>query len=337
MSVKKKTFLFLVPLYWSLSVQNSNQESNLGPVRQSCPCFQFRVDFGYLNSQTQDFCYAIPDVQELTESFSHWTPNFISSIDFSSGFFQMRMSPESTKNIAFNTCFGTFKFSQLPMGLKTSPNSFQLLMDRVLNGLSFKSTLCYLDDVLIFSETYDQHMKDLQEVFEWFRQAGLKLSPQNFLNLHRRTIFLGSEISSEGILPPSDRLKAVSDYPVPTNAKVLKCYLGLMNCFIKFIPNYSAVANPLYKLIRKGVKFFWQEVHQTAFQTLKDLLLKSDILAFPHYHLQFYLAVVSSSKVLGMYFIKNTQIIMAKVIQTVLFVLAQNHFPNGSSLMILPS
>ena len=138
----------------------------------------------------------------------------------------MRMSPESTKYTAFNTYFGTFKFSRLPMGLKTSPNSFQLLMGRVLNGLSFKSTLCYLDDVLIFSETYDQHMKDLQEVFDRFRQAGLKLSPQKCTFAQRRTIFLGSEMSSEGIRPPSDRSKAFSDYPVPTNAKALKRYLG---------------------------------------------------------------------------------------------------------------
>ena len=124
-------------------------------------------------------------------------------------------------------------------------------------------------------------MKDVQEVFDRFRQAGLKLSPKKCKFAQRRTIFLGNEISSEGIRPPSDRLKAVSDYPVPTNAKALKRYLGLMNWFKKFIPYYSAVANPLQTLLRKGVKFSWQEVHQTAFQTLKDLLLKSDALAFP--------------------------------------------------------
>ena len=158
--------------------------------------FRFCVDFRYLNSQTQDFCYATPDVQELTESFSHRTPNFISSIDLSSGFFQMRtVKPVLVVTRVYQVhcfqyrCFGTFKFSRLPMGLKTSLNSFQLLMDRVLNGLSFKSTLCYLDDVLIFSETYDQHMKDLQEVFDRFRQAGLKLSSQKCKFAQRRTIF----------------------------------------------------------------------------------------------------------------------------------------------------
>jgi hypothetical protein len=83
----------------------------------------------------------------------------------SSGFFQMKLAPDSTKYTAFNTCFGTFKFLRVPMGLHTSPNSFQLLMDKVLSGLTFKSCLCYLDDVLIFSETYEQHLADLDQVF----------------------------------------------------------------------------------------------------------------------------------------------------------------------------
>ena len=213
-----------------------------------------------------------PMYMSVTESFSHRTPNFISSIDMSSGFFQMKMSRSSTKFTAFNTCYGTFKFSRLPMGLKTSPNSFLLLMDRVLNGLSFRSTLCYLDDVLIFSETFEQHMQDLQEVFSRFSQAGLKLSSQKCKFVQRKCLFLGSEISSAGIHVPEDRLTAVSEYPKPKNAKALKRYLGLMNWFKKFIPNYSAVANPLYKLLRKDVKFSWQEEHQNAFQKLKRLI-----------------------------------------------------------------
>jgi hypothetical protein len=117
--------------------------SNEGSLLMS----RFCVDFRYLNSNAQAFLYTIPNVDELTGSFTRHIPNYISSIDFRSGFFQMRISPQSTKYTAFNTCFGTFKFNGLPMGLKTSPNSFQLLKNKVLNGLSFRNTLCYLDDV----------------------------------------------------------------------------------------------------------------------------------------------------------------------------------------------
>ncbi|CAG2198884.1 unnamed protein product [Mytilus edulis] len=100
--------------------------------------FRFCCDFRYLNSQCKIFSYNIPDLQDLTESFSQRKPNFITSIDMSSGFFQMKIDPSSSKYTAFNTCFGTYKFNRLPMGLSSAPNSFQLLMDKVLSGLTFR-------------------------------------------------------------------------------------------------------------------------------------------------------------------------------------------------------
>ena len=175
-----------------------------------------------------------------------------------------------TKYTAFNTCFGTFKLNMLPMGLKTSPNSFQLLMDKVLNGLSFRNTLCYLDDVLVFLETFEQHLKDLQEVFSRFYSAGLKLSPQKCkFAQQRKSTFLGHEISKEGIRQPGDRLRAISDFSEPTNMKELKRYLGLMNWFKKYIRDYSVKANCLYKLLRKGEKCIWKKEHRVAFDELK--------------------------------------------------------------------
>ena len=270
-----------------------------GSREASLSMYRFCVDFRYLNSQTQDFRYAIPDVQELTESFTQKTPNYISSIDLSSGFFQMKISSQASKFTAFNTCFGSYKFLRLPQGLKTSPNSFQMLMDKVLSGLSFRSTLCYLDDVLIFSETFDQHLSDLQEVFDRFRTAGLKLSPGKCRFAQESCLFLGHEISKSGISPPSDRLKAVSEYPVPKTTKQLKRYLGLMNWFKKYIPGYSAKAHCLYQLLRKGMKFVWKDEHKAAFDILKTSLLNSEALAFPQYDLPFYLGVDTSSKGIG--------------------------------------
>lgn len=89
----------------------------------------------------------------------------------------MGIAKQSTKYTAFNTCLGTYKFLRLPMGLSTSPNSLQLLMDKLLCGLTYKSVLCYLDDVIVCSNTFDKHLSDLCEVFQRFRDAGLKLNP----------------------------------------------------------------------------------------------------------------------------------------------------------------
>lgn len=123
--------------------------------------YKFCVDFRFLKSH-----YNIPDLQELTESFLDKTPNFMSSVDLSAGFFQIPISPESTKYTAFNTCFGTYKFLRLPMGLRTNPRSSQMLLDKELDGLTFRSMLCYLHDILVTSETFDEHLSDLTALFE---------------------------------------------------------------------------------------------------------------------------------------------------------------------------
>jgi hypothetical protein len=155
----------------------------------------------------------------------------------------MGLSSDSSQYTAFNTCFGTYKFLRLPMGLKTAPNTFQLLMDKVLHGLKFKSCLCYLDDVLICSETFEQHMSDLKEVFRRFRNAGLKLGPKKCSFAAQSCRFLGHLISKDGIRPPPDRVKAITEYPRPKNVKELRRLLGLFNWFRKFIPNYSDLGN----------------------------------------------------------------------------------------------
>lgn len=137
------------------------------------------------------------------------------------------------------------------MGLKTSPNTSQLLMDKVLNGLSFRSTLCYLDDVLVFLEYFEQHLDDLQEVFSRIQSANLKLSLEKCKFAVAKCEFLRHEISKDGIRPPADRIEAISESARPKTAKELKRFVGLMNWFRKFIKKYSSKANCLYKLLKK--------------------------------------------------------------------------------------
>lgn len=261
--------------------------------------FRFCCDFRYLNSQTKDFKYNIPNLQELTESFSTMTPNYMTSIDMSAGFFQMGITQDSAKFTAFNTCFGTYQFRRLPMGLKTSPNTFQMMMDKVLRGLQFKICLCYLDDVLICSETFEQHLEHLDEVFQRFRAAGLKLGPKKCVFAAKSCIYLGHEISKEGIRPPPDRVDALLNIPPPKNIKELRRIVGMFNWFRKFIANFSAIIGPLTRLLKKNQKFQWQVEQQSAFDNLKQCLTSAPFLSFPRYDIQFRLAVDTSSLGIG--------------------------------------
>lgn len=165
------------------------------------------------------------------------------------------------------------------MGLSTAPNTFQLLMDTVLHGLTFYACLCYLDDILIFSETFQQHISDLDEIFSRLGSAGLKLGPKKCSFAHQSCIYL------DGIRPPHDRATAVQVFAKPTTVNALKRFLGLMNWFRKNIPNYAAVAQPLLRLIKNNQKCVWTSEQDSAFTKLKDLLALSDILEFPRYRI----------------------------------------------------
>ena len=129
-----------------------------------------------------------------------------------------------------------------------------------------------MDDVVILSSTFEQHIKDLQEVFDRLKAAGLKLSPTKC----KFAQILGHEISSEGISHPADRIKAIEQYPIPKTVKQFQRFLGLMNWFKKFIPGYSVISRVLYALFRQDKKFQWRNEHQAAFDKLNRM----------HYHFQ---------------------------------------------------
>ena len=203
----------------------------------------------------------------------------------------MPIAEESKRLASFSSPFGTYFFHKLPMGLRTSPNSFALLMDKVLKGLTFNKALCYLDDILVVSDSFDQHLRDLEEVFSRLRQANLKLGPKKCQFARSHCIFRGHEISKDGMRPPADRVRAIQQYPPPRDQKGLLRFLGLMNWFRKFIPNFSVVAQPLNRLKRKGVPFQWGEAQQDAMDKLKTALVNSPVLAFPRFDLEFRLSV----------------------------------------------
>ncbi|CAC5398333.1 unnamed protein product [Mytilus coruscus] len=247
-----------------------------------------------LVDETEDVPITSPVVLVSKRTYKKGKANASSKeTNLSSGFFQLPISKESQRYTAFNTCFGTFKFLRLPMGLSSSPASFQLLMDKVLKGLTFKSCLCYLDDILVASETFDQHIEDLQNVFQRLSNAGLKLGPKKCTFAQNSCIYLGHKISNKGIEPPPDRVQAIVDYPKPKSVKELRRLVGLFDWLRKYIKNFSAEMEPLTRLLKKYERFNWTDEQQRAFQNVKSLLLNSPILAFPNFNLPFRLAVDS--------------------------------------------
>jgi hypothetical protein len=142
-------------------------------------------------------------------------------------------------------------------------------------------------------------LSDIQEVFDRFRQAGLKLNPKKCSFAQSSVIILGHHISKDGIRPPPDRVKALSEFPIPKNTKQLRRALGMFNWFRKYINNYSSIVEPLTRLLRKNVNFMWTIEQEMSFKRLKNSLMNSEILSFPRFDLPFVLAVDSSSTGIG--------------------------------------
>ena len=157
------------------------------------------MDYRRINAVTKKDVYPLPRVDDILDTLVK--AKFFSTLDLVSGYWQIEMDPATRDKSAFTTHCGLFEFLRMPFGLCNSPATFQRLMQAILVGLERKICYVYLDDILIFSETWQEHLSHLQEVINQFREAGLTLKPVKCLFLRESIPFLGHVISQNGILP----------------------------------------------------------------------------------------------------------------------------------------
>ena len=188
------------------------------------------------------------------------------------------MGKDSRAKTAFVTPFGKYKFLQVPFGLAQAPAYFQHLMNQVLDNCSFAMT--YLDDIIIFSETEEQHLAHIEEIFKWLEAADLKMKRSKCDFFKKHIHYLGHLISADGIRPLKDKLDSIHDMPAPYNSKEVKQFLGLVGYYRKFVPCFAALSRPLSKLTCKDKVFEWTQECKKAFATLKEKLCAQPILQY---------------------------------------------------------
>ena len=157
------------------------------------------------------------------------------------------MEESDKEKTAFSTSSGHFEFNVMPFGLTNAPATFQRLMECVLAGLTYEQCLIYLDDIIVFSSTFDEHIQRLRNVFLALCQAHLQLKLSKCSFMQKEVLYLGHIVSAAGVKPDPHKVSAVLDFPTPSNIKELKQFLGLTNYYRKFIYNYATIASPLYK------------------------------------------------------------------------------------------
>ena len=173
-------------------------------------------------------------------------------------------------------------------------------MEAVLHGLSWKICLTYLDDVVIFSKTFEDHLQHIATVFNRFRQVNIKLKPSKCHFAQSQVKYLGHVVSAKGICPDPEKIKAIEEFPAPQNVKSVRSFLGLCNYYRRFVQDFAQIAAPLNKLTRKNVPFRWDDKCAQAFSKLKHALTSAPILAYPDFTKPFELYVDASLDGIGM-------------------------------------
>ena len=258
---------------------------------------RFCVDYRKVNAVTRKDAYPLPRVDDTLDTLSG--AKWFSTLDLISGYWQVEMSPQDREKTAFCTHEGLFEFQTMPFGLCNGPATFQRLMDMVLAGMQWKNCLVYLDDVIVLGRTFEEHLANLREVFQRFREAGLKLKMAKCRFCAPEVEFLGHIVSKDGVRTDPRKTAKVAEWPPPTSRKEVQQFLGLASYYRRFIQNFSTVAKPLHRLTEKTAKFEWTSECQAAFQDLRSRLVSAPILAFPDYGRTFILDTDASGTGIG--------------------------------------
>ena len=274
-----------------MGLTGGNGEKKDGSLR-------FCVDFCQLNVATVKDAHPLPWIDDLLDALhgARW----YSTLDLKSGYWQVPIMERDKEKTAFRTSSGQlYEFNQVPFGLCNAPATFSRLMDRILSGLHWETSLFYLDDIIVFSSTWEEHLARLRQVFERLRHAKLKLGAEKCTFAAKEVSYLGHRVTEEGLLPDLALLAAIREIPPPKTATEVRSFLGLAGYYRHYVKNFAAIAGPLPALTRKDAVFHWSSNCQDAFDRLKTLLTTSPITAFPDFSQPFRLYTDASSAGLG--------------------------------------
>ena len=221
--------------------------------------------------------YPLPRIDDLFASLSGGKT--FTKLDLAHAYLQVPLDAESKKFTTINTHRGLYEYNRLPFGISSAPAIFQRTIENTLQNLSH--TCVYLDDILITGKTETEHIRNLEEALTCLEKAGLRLKKQKCSFMLTSVDYLGHTISSEGLQPTREKVRAIKDAPTPTNVAQLRSFLGLVNYYGKFLPQLATTLAPLYSLLRQDSKWNWTDKQQKAFEAAKDQLSSGKLLV--HY------------------------------------------------------
>lgn len=255
------------------------------------------VDYRKINDNTKTDRYPLPNISDILDKLGRC--QYFTTLDLASGFHQIEMHENSIEKTAFNTENGHYEYVRMPFGLKNAPATFQRVMDNVLKDLQHKICFVYMDDIIIFSTSLQEHIQNLELVFKTLAEANLKIQLDKSEFLCKQVEFLGHIITPEGIRPNPKKIESIKNFPLPKTTKEIKSFLGLLGFYRKFIPNFAKITKPLTQRLKKDAKIDFSQDYLDCFETCKNLLCNEPVLAYPDFHKTFTLTCDASNFAIG--------------------------------------
>ena len=256
---------------------------------------RFCVDYRLLNKVTVRNRFPIPRTDELIDRLSGM--KVFSKIDLWSAYYQMRLTEDAIPKSAFSTHLGHFEWLVLPFGMVNAPASFQSLMQSLLGKLPF--VVVYLDDILVFSRTPEEHEKQVREVLQILEDNTLRAKKKKCAFFQSSIEYLGFIIDQDGLHPNPAKVQCVQDWPVPKNVKDVQSFLGLANYYRRFVKDFAKIGTPLTQLTQKDVPFRWSDSCDEAFKSLKRALVTAPVLRLPDPSKDYFIEADASKFAIG--------------------------------------
>lgn len=267
-------------------------------IKKSAGNFRFCIDMRRVNESSVKDAYPLPQINSILEKLRHAT--FISTLDLFRGYWQVPLAEDSRPITAFTVPgLGLYQFRVMPFGLHSAGATFQRLLDTVIGPELEPQAFAYLDDLVLVTKTFEEHLELLRTVFKRLRDAGLKLNPDKCHFCKSELKYLGHMVNQNGIATDPEKVKAIESFPTPHNVKSLRSFLGLASWYRRFVTGFATVTRPLTKLLKKDIKWSWDSEQQLAFDELKRLLCTTPILSCPDFSVPFVLQVDASNEGLG--------------------------------------
>ncbi|KAE8180495.1 hypothetical protein CF328_g9144, partial [Tilletia controversa] len=257
---------------------------------------RFCNDYRPLNKVTVDDYYAMPTVDAIFDQLGQ--SKVFTVVDANKGYYQFLLSKDSRDLTGFITFRGLRRYRRMPFGLKQAPSWFQRAMDRILGAARWQFALAYLDDVVVYSNTFEEHLIHLDTLLAALERAGLTISPSKCRFAFESVALLGYKVHSLGLMTDEDKTRAVLDFPEPTNAAEARRFFAMSAWYRRFIKDFAARAQPINKSF-VGPTFVWHAAERAAFEDLKTAITTAPVLARPDFRRPFVLAVDASKQGLG--------------------------------------